>query len=74
MTDQQICQLLVANMTVMDRIIRRLETGEPIVRTEIASELDEIAAVVESDTARLALRAMSRMLRDKGVPSEMKLV
>jgi len=42
MTDDQIAQLLVANMTVMDRLIRRLETGQPVVRQELAAELDDI--------------------------------
>jgi len=40
MTDGQIAQLLVANMTVMDRLIRRLETGQPINRLDLASELE----------------------------------
>jgi hypothetical protein len=74
MTDDQIAQLLVANMTVMDRLIRRLETGQPIDRMQMASELDDIASHVESPTGRLALQAMSRMLRDRGMPQPLKLV
>jgi len=74
MTDDEIAQLLVANMTVMDRLIRRLESGQPINRLELASELDDIASHVESATGRLALQAMSRMLRDRAVPQVLKLV
>ena len=73
MTDDQIAQLLVANMTVMDRLIRRLETGQPIDRMQLAAELDDIASHVESPTGRLALQAMSRMLRDRGVSQPLKL-
>ena len=50
MTDDQIAQLLVANMTVMERLIYRLETGQPIVRQELAAELDDIASLLESPT------------------------
>ena len=74
MTDDHIAQMLVANMTVTDRLIRRLEGGKPIVRRELASELDDIASHVESPTGRLALQAMPRMLRDRGVPQPLKLV
>ena len=74
MTDDQIAQLLVANMTVMDRLIRRLETGQSIDRIELAKELDDIASHGENPTGRLALQAMSRMLRDRGVPQPLKLV
>jgi hypothetical protein len=73
-TDDQIAQLLVANMTVMDRLIRCLETGQSIDRIELAKELDDIASHVENPTGRLALQAMSRMLRDRGVPQPLKLV
>lgn len=72
--DGEIAQLLVASMTVMDRLIRRLETGQPINRLDLASELDDIAAHVESATGRLALQAMSRMLRDRAVPQVLKSV
>ena len=68
MTDDQIAQLLVANMTVMERLIHRLETGQPIVRQELAAELDDIASHFESPTGRLALQAMSKMLRDRAIP------
>ena len=74
MTDDQIAQLLVANMTVMDRLIRRLEAGQPIVRHQLASELDDIASHIESPTGRLALQVMSRMLRDRAVPQPLKLI
>ena len=74
MTDDQIAQLLVANMTVMDRLIRRLETGQPIVRQELAAELDDIASRLENPTGRFALQAMSKMLRDRAVPQSLKLV
>jgi hypothetical protein len=74
MTDDQIAQLLVANMTVMDRLIRRLETGQPVVRQELAAELDDIASHLDGPTGRLALQAMSKMLRDRAVSRPLKLV